>query len=60
MAPDLTTVALISGVAPSMEPSFPSEHAALAGTAVGILTSFFPKEEANLKAMAAEAGWSGS
>ena len=31
-------------------------HTALAGTAVGILTSFFPKEEANLKAMAAEAG----
>ena len=38
------------------EPSYPSEHAALAGTAVGILTAFFPKEEANLKAMAAEVG----
>ena len=39
-----------------MEPSYPSEHAAIAGTAVGILTAFFPKEEANLKALAAEAG----
>jgi membrane-associated phospholipid phosphatase len=62
MATDVTPVALITGTAPApgavpaLEPSYPSEHAALAGTAVGILTSFFPKEEANLKAMATEVG----
>jgi membrane-associated phospholipid phosphatase len=62
MAPDVTPVALITGAAPApgavpaLEPSYPSEHAALAGTAVGILTAFFPKEEANLKAMATEVG----
>jgi membrane-associated phospholipid phosphatase len=56
MAPDLTPVALITGAVPAPEPSYPSEHAALAGTAVGILTAFFPKEEANLKAMATEVG----
>jgi len=56
MAPDVTPAVLISGVILAPEPSYPSEHAALAGTAVGILTSFFPKEEANLKAMAAEVG----
>src|SRR5262249_59618843 len=36
--------------------SYPSEHAAIAGTAVGILTAFFPKEEAKLQALAAEMG----
>src|SRR5438128_11737383 len=56
MAPDVTPAGLITGAVPAPEPSYPSEHAALAGTAVGILTAFFPKEEANLKAMAAEAG----
>jgi membrane-associated phospholipid phosphatase len=56
MAPDVTPVALITGAVPASEPSYPSEHAALAGTAVGILTAFFPKEEANLKAMATEVG----
>jgi membrane-associated phospholipid phosphatase len=62
MAPDVPPVVLITGTAPALgavpalEPSYPSEHAALAGTAVGILTSFFPKEEANLKAMATEVG----
>jgi membrane-associated phospholipid phosphatase len=56
MAPDVTPVVLLTGATPAPEPSYPSEHAALAGTAVGILTSFFPKEEANLQAMAAEAG----
>src|SRR5881296_3661569 len=56
MAPDVTPGVLITGVVSALEPSYPSEHAALAGTAVGILTSFFPKEEANLKAMAVEAG----
>ena len=56
MAPDVTPAVLITGVVSVPEPSYPSEHAALAGTAVGILTSFFPKEEGNLKAMAAEVG----
>src|SRR5215216_1299326 len=56
MAPDVTSVVLITDAVPAPEPSYPSEHAALAGTAVGILTAFFPKEEANLKAMAAELG----
>jgi membrane-associated phospholipid phosphatase len=56
MAPDVTPVALISGVILAPEPSYPSEHAALAGTAIGILTVFFPKEEASLKAMAEEVG----
>jgi hypothetical protein len=56
IAPDVTPVVLITGAVPAPEPSYPSEHAALAGTAVGILTAFFPKEEATLKAMATEAG----
>ena len=56
MAPDVTPVVMITGEVPAPEPSYPSEHAAIAGTAVGILTAFFPKEEANLKAMAAEVG----
>ena len=56
MAPDVTLAVTITGEVPAPEPSYPSEHAALAGTAVGILTAFFPKEEANLKATAAELG----
>jgi hypothetical protein len=42
IAPDVTPVVLITGAVPAPEPSYPSEHAALAGTAVGILTAFFP------------------
>jgi membrane-associated phospholipid phosphatase len=56
MAPDVTQVAIITGEVSTPEPSYPSEHMAIAGTAVGILTSFFPKEETNLKAMATEVG----
>ena len=56
MAPDVTPAVTITGEVPAPEPSYPSEHAAIAGTAVGILTAFFPKEEANLKATAAELG----
>src|SRR5919108_5489220 len=56
MAPDVPPVVLIMGTVPALEPPYPSEHAALAGTAVGILTAFFPKEEPNLKATAAELG----
>jgi membrane-associated phospholipid phosphatase len=56
VARDVTTAITITGEAPATEPSYPSEHAAIAGTAVGLLTAFFPKEEPNLKAMAAELG----
>jgi membrane-associated phospholipid phosphatase len=56
LAPDVIPVATITGEVSAPEPSYPSEHAAIAGTAVGLLTAFFPKEEANLKAMAAELG----
>ncbi len=56
VAPDVTPVVLITGEGPAPEASYPSEHAAIGGAAVGILTAFFPKEETNLKAMAAELG----
>jgi membrane-associated phospholipid phosphatase len=56
LAPDVIVVVPMGGPTTAPEPSYPSEHCALAGTAVGILTAFFPKEEANLKAMAAEVG----
>jgi membrane-associated phospholipid phosphatase len=56
MVADVTLVVPMSSPISALEPSYPSEHAALAGTAVGILTAFFPKEEANLKAMATEVG----
>jgi hypothetical protein len=56
LAPDVIPAVTISGSAPAAEPSYPSEHAAIAGTAVGILTAFFPKEVANLRAAAAESG----
>ena len=56
VAKDVVPVVPIAGEANAVEPSYPSEHAAIAGTAVGILAAFFPKEEANLKAMAAELG----
>ena len=56
VAVDLTPAATITGEVAGSEPSYPSEHAAIAGTAVGVLTAFFPKQEATLKAMAAELG----
>jgi membrane-associated phospholipid phosphatase len=56
LAADLTEVVTITGAAPGTEPSYPSEHAAIAGVAVGILTAFFPTAEPNLKASAAELG----
>jgi membrane-associated phospholipid phosphatase len=55
LMPHLNPVGLVTGVS-SLEPSYPSEHAAIAGAAVGVLMAFFPKEEANLTAMAAEIG----
>src|SRR5262249_21283412 len=56
MASDVALVVPMSGPSSAPEPSYPSEHAALAGTAVSILAAFFPKEEANLQAMAMEVG----
>ena len=56
LAPDVTQAIIIPGTVPAAEPSYPSEHAAIAGAAAGILTAFFPKEAANLKATAAESG----
>jgi membrane-associated phospholipid phosphatase len=56
LAPDLNTVATINGATDSSAPSYPSEHAAIAGAAVTLLTAWFPADEANLKAMAAELG----
>jgi membrane-associated phospholipid phosphatase len=55
-ASDLIPASLTTGAVAEREPSYPSEHAAIAGAAVGVLTSFFPKQEAKLKAMAAELG----
>lgn len=52
----MTPVVTVTGEVAASEPSYPSEHAAIAGTAVGLLTAFFPKEEPNLKSMAAELG----
>jgi len=56
LAPDVTPVSLVTGVASSPEHSYPSEHGTIAGTAVGVLTAFFPQAAAHLKAMAAELG----
>jgi hypothetical protein len=36
------------------DPSYPSEHAAIAGTAAALLSTWFPTDAANLQAMAAE------
>jgi len=56
LARDITTVATVGGAPVSTEPSYPSEHAAIAGTAAALLANFFPTDEANVKAMAAELG----
>jgi membrane-associated phospholipid phosphatase len=56
VAPDVTRAVTVTGEVAGSEPSYPSEHAAIAGTAVGVLTAFFPKQEPHLKAMAAELG----
>lgn len=55
LATDITPITLGGDPGPS-EPSYPSEHAAIAGTAVALLTAWFPTDQANLKAMAAEMG----
>jgi membrane-associated phospholipid phosphatase len=56
LMPDLNLAGLITGAGSAPDPSYPSEHTAIAGAAVGVLTLFFPKEEASLKAIAAEIG----
>jgi hypothetical protein len=55
-ATDVTPVVPINGDGLAPEPSYPSEHGAIAGTGVSSLTVFFPMEKAHLKAMAAEGG----
>jgi hypothetical protein len=54
VASDLTVVPTVGGPPPSTEPSYPSEDAAITGTAVGILTTLYPKEANDVQAMAAE------
>jgi membrane-associated phospholipid phosphatase len=50
LASDLVTTATVSS-----EPTYPSEHAAIAAAAAGVLTALFPKEEKALATMAQEA-----
>jgi membrane-associated phospholipid phosphatase len=54
LASDVTVVPTVGGPPLSSEPSYPSEDAAIAGTAAGILTALFPNEAKDVKAMAAE------
>jgi membrane-associated phospholipid phosphatase len=54
-APSQLASDLKIAVATVEEPSYPSEHAAVAGAAAGMLAAFFPKEAASLAAMAKEA-----
>jgi PAP2 superfamily len=54
MASDVTVVPTPGGPPPSTEPSYPSEDAAIAGTAVGVLTALYPNEAKDVQAMAAE------
>jgi membrane-associated phospholipid phosphatase len=56
LAPDLTAVATVNGAVYPLEPTYPSEHAAIAGAAVALLSAWFPADEASLKAMADELG----
>jgi membrane-associated phospholipid phosphatase len=53
LAPDLQPVLGASAL-----PSYPSEHAAVAAAAAGILTSLFPEEAAHFAARAQDAGHS--
>jgi membrane-associated phospholipid phosphatase len=56
VAADVTPVVTIASEAPPTEPSYPSEHAAIAGAAAGVLTAMFANDAASLQAMAQEAG----
>jgi hypothetical protein len=54
LAADLTVVTPVGGPTRAAEPSYPSEDAAIAGTAVGILAAMFPNAADAVKAVAAE------
>jgi membrane-associated phospholipid phosphatase len=54
LAPDVTVVATVGGPPATTEPSYPSEDAAIAGAASGILTALYPNEANDVKAMATE------
>jgi hypothetical protein len=54
LASDVTVMAQAGGPTRAAEPSYPSEDAAIAGTAVGILTALFPNEANDVKALATE------
>jgi membrane-associated phospholipid phosphatase len=53
--PSVVANDLIPAATVSADPSYPSEHAAIAAAAAGTLTYLFPKEEKSLAAMAQEA-----
>jgi hypothetical protein len=54
LAPDISMVPTAGGPPASTEPSYPSEDAAIAGTAVGILTALYPNQANDVQAIAAE------
>jgi membrane-associated phospholipid phosphatase len=54
--PSLPLAAPIPAIPTSEEPSYPSEHAAVAGAAAALLADLFPNDGASLAAMAQEAG----
>jgi membrane-associated phospholipid phosphatase len=55
VAPDIAPAVTIASER-GVEPSYPSEHAAIAGAAVGVLSAMFPNDAAHLQAIAREAG----
>jgi membrane-associated phospholipid phosphatase len=56
VATDLAPVVTIASEPPAPEPSYPSEHAAIAGAAAGVVAAMFPNDASALQAMAQEAG----
>jgi hypothetical protein len=54
--PGIAPVISIASEPPPTEPSYPSEHSAVAGTAAGVLAAMFPNDAATFQAMAQEAG----
>jgi len=57
-APNVLANDLIPTATVPNEPSYPSEHAALAGAAAGVLSALFPADAKNFAAMAEEAALS--
>jgi membrane-associated phospholipid phosphatase len=57
-APHLLATDLIPSATVPAEPSYPSEHAALAGAAAGVLSALFPADAKTFAAMAEEAALS--